>query len=157
MQLSSAAFQQDATIPREFTCDGANTSPELSWRDAPAQAKSFALIMHDPDAPRTGGFTHWLLYNIPANVAALEPNMPTQDRVPGTGTQGKNDFGKIGYAGPCPPSGTHRYYVRLFALNAELNLKPGATHDEIQDAIRGHILDKAELMGTYRRASERVA
>jgi hypothetical protein len=157
MQLNSSAFQHGASIPREFTCDGANTSPELSWRDAPAQAQSFALIMHDPDAPRAGGFTHWVLYNIPANVAALEPNMPTHERVPGIGVQGKNGSGKIGYMGPCPPSGRHRYFVRLYALDTELNVKPGASHEQVQEAMRGHVLQEAELMGTYARSSEKAA
>jgi Raf kinase inhibitor-like YbhB/YbcL family protein len=157
MQLTSAAFQQAASIPRQFTCDGADTSPELAWRDAPAKTKSFALIMHDPDAPRAGGYTHWVLYNIPAKVAALEPDMPRQEHVAGIGVQGKNDSGKLGYMGPCPPSGTHRYFVRLYALDAELNLKPGASHTELQDAMRDHVLAQAELMGTYARTSERAA
>jgi Raf kinase inhibitor-like YbhB/YbcL family protein len=157
MQLSSAAFQQGNNIPQQYTCDGENTSPELSWRDAPAHTKSFALIMHDPDAPRAGGFTHWVLYNIAAGVAALEPKVPPQERVPGIGVQGKNDAGKIGYMGPCPPSGTHRYFVRLYALDAELNLKPGASKQELETAIRGHVLEEAELMGTYARSSKKVA
>lgn len=157
MQLTSSAFQQGAGIPRQFTCDGANRSPELSWRDAPAQTRSFVLIMHDPDAPRAGGFTHWVLYNIPANVGAVEPNVPPQGRIAGIGVQGKNDSGKIGYTGPCPPSGTHRYFLRLYALDTELNLQPGASHQEVEDAIRGHVLEQAELMGTYARASQRAA
>jgi Raf kinase inhibitor-like YbhB/YbcL family protein len=151
MQLASADFQHLGEIPPEFTCDGGNRSPELSWRDAPPTTKSFALVMHDPDAPRPGGFTHWILYNIPSNVAALEPIMPSEGRIPGTGVQGRNDNGEIGYMGPCPPSGTHRYFVRLYALDAELKLAPGASRGELETAMRGHVLDQTELMGTYAR------
>lgn len=158
MQLTSSAFHQGGTIPRKFTCDGDNTSPEFSWRDAPEQTKSFALIMHDPDAPRAGGFTHWVLYNIPANIASLEPNMPKdKQHITGTGVQGKNDAGKLGYMGPCPPSGSHRYFVRLYAIDTELQLPPGATHDQVRMAMRDHVLEEAELMGTYSRASREAA
>ncbi len=157
MQLTSSAFSHGSPVPRQFTCEGANTSPEFSWRDAPAQTKSFALIMHDPDAPRAGGFTHWVLYNVPANVAALQPDVPAQERLSGIGIQGKNDAGKIGYMGPCPPSGTHRYFVRLYALDGELQLPPGANHKQLEEAMRGRVLEQAELMGTYKKASEKVA
>jgi Raf kinase inhibitor-like YbhB/YbcL family protein len=157
MQLTSSAFQQGGPIPARFTCDDENISPDLSWEDVPPEAKSFALIMHDPDAPREGGFTHWILYNIPANVTELEPNIPKEQGVPGIGVQGKNDAGKIGYMGPCPPFGTHRYFLRVYALDTELNLRPGASLEQLQEAMRGHILDEAELMGTYARASKRAA
>lgn len=157
MQLMSSFFQHEGKIPASFTCDGENISPELSWRDAPDQTQSFVLLMHDPDAPRAGGFTHWVLYNIPASVAALEPNVRKEERLAGIGVQGKNDSGKIGYMGPCPPSGTHRYFVRLYALDIELNLKPGASTEQVQKAMRGHVLDQAELMGRYARRSERAA
>ena len=157
MQLTSSAFQHEGKIPARFTCDGENQSPEFSWRDAPAETKFFALIMHDPDAPRPGGFTHWVLYDIPASNGAIMPHVPRQERVAGTGVQGKNDAGKIGYMGPCPPSGTHRYFVRLYALDKELKLNPGATREEVERAIRGHVLEQAELMGTYARSSERAA
>lgn len=158
MQLMSATFQHESTIPVECTGDGNNTSPELSWRDAPAQTKSFAITMHDPDAQRPGGFTHWLLYDIPANVATLEPIMPKEERVPGTGVQGKNDFGKIGYMGPSPPpSQKHRYFLRLYALDIDLALAPGASYEELQRAIDGHIIETAELMGSYSRPADRAA
>jgi len=150
MQLTSSSFQHGMSIPRQFTCEGANISPELSWRDAPREAKSFALILHDSDAPRPGGFTHWVLYDIPSEVASVEPKMPAQERIPGVGIQGKNDSGKIGYIGPCPPSGLHRYFVRLYALDlAELKLPPGASKEQLEQAMRGHVLEQAELMGTY--------
>jgi Raf kinase inhibitor-like YbhB/YbcL family protein len=157
MQLTSSSFQHQAGIPARFTCDGENISPELSWSDAPPEAKSFALIMHDPDAPRAGGFTHWLLYNIPASVAHLEPNVPGREQVAGTGVQGKNDSGQIGYMGPCPPSGTHRYFLRLYALDNELRLGPGAALKQLEQAIGGHVMAQTELMGTYSRAAKRAA
>lgn len=113
--------------------------------------------MHDPDAPRPGGFTHWVLFNIPANVAAIEPSVPPEGTISGIGVQGNNDAGKIGYMGPCPPSGTHRYFVRLYALDVELKLKPGASHEQVQDAMSGHVIAQAELMGTYARGSQKVA
>jgi Raf kinase inhibitor-like YbhB/YbcL family protein len=99
--------------------------------------------MHDPDAPRHGGFTHWVLYNIPGNVAHLEPNVPRKEQVAGTGTQGKNDSGQIGYMVPCPPSGTHRYFLRLYALERYLELKPGATQKQVEQAMSGHVLAQA--------------
>lgn len=157
MQLTSAAFQHERPIPAEYTCEGENHSPELSWRDAPPQTKSFALVMHDPDAPRHGGFTHWLLYRIPASAGALEPNMPMGEEIPGTGIQGRNDSGKIGYMGPCPPTGTHSYYFHLYALDIELQLPPGATREQLEQAIQGHVLEHAELMGRYTRSAKKSA
>lgn len=157
MQLTSTAFQHQAKIPARLTCDGENTSPELSWRDAPSETKSFALIMHDPDAPRAGGFTHWVLYSIPAGISHLEPNVPKRDRISGTGIQGRNDSGKTGYMGPCPPSGTHRYFLRLYALDKELKLPSGLTREGLERAMEGHILEQTELMGTYARAAQKVA
>jgi Raf kinase inhibitor-like YbhB/YbcL family protein len=157
MQLTSSAFQHQGGIPQTFTCDGENSSPEFSWKDAPAQTKSFALIMDDPDAPKAGGFTHWVLYNIPSSMASIPPNVPRQERVSGLGVQGKNDSGKIGYMGPCPPSGVHRYFVRLYALDTELDLKPGASRERVMQAIRDHIIEKAELMGTYARTAKKAA
>src|SRR5262249_11960067 len=120
-QLTSSAFETESNIPAQFSCEGRNISPELSWSGAPAGTKTFALIMHDPDARVSGGYTHWVLYNIPAAVHHLAENVPNQDRVSGGGMQGKNDAGKYGYTGPCPPSGTHRYYFRLYALDTELD------------------------------------
>jgi Raf kinase inhibitor-like YbhB/YbcL family protein len=157
MQLTSSAFQSGAKIPTQFTCEGDEISPELSWRDVPSETESLVLTLRDPDAPKAGGFTHWVLYNIPPTVRHIEPNVPRQPVVAGLGLQGKNDAGKIGYVGPCPPSGTHRYFVRLFALNAELRLRPGASHEEVRQAMGGHILDRAELMGTYARKAGRAA
>ncbi|MGA7293721.1 MAG: YbhB/YbcL family Raf kinase inhibitor-like protein [Terriglobales bacterium] len=148
MQLTSTAFKSGDKIPSRYTCEGTNVSPEFSWTGSPAEAKAFALIMHDPDAARPGGFTHWVLYNIPADTFRIPDAVPTQKAIAEIGTQGQNDAGKIGYTGPCPPSGTHRYVVRLFALDLILKLPPGAKHEELKDAMKGHILAQAELMGT---------
>jgi len=157
MRLTSTAFQQASSIPIKCTCDGENVSPALSWKGAPPKTKSFALIMHDPDAPRAGGYIHWVLYNIPADVAALQPNLPQAEHIAGLCAQGKNDSGRVGYTGPCPPSGTHRYIFRLYALDTELNLKPGASHQQARETMRGHILEQTELMGTYAGISAKAA
>ena len=157
MQLTSAAFQAGSAISSKFTCEGKDVSPEFSWRDAPVETKTFALVLHDPDAPRAGGFTHWVVYNIPANTGHIGEGTPKQGRVPDVGLQGRNDSGKIGYMGPCPPSGAHRYVARLYALDAELPLAPGASHKELSSAMEGHILAEAELVGTYAKKSIRAA
>ncbi len=157
MRLTSRVFQPGSAIPKRFTCEGENISPELSWSDAPPQTKTFALVIHDPDAPRAGGFTHWVLYNIPANCRSLPEHVTNGDNLSGGGMQGVNDTGKQGYMGPCPPSGRHRYYVRLYALDVELPLAPGANHSELAAAMRGHELERAELMGTYQKHSGRAA
>jgi Raf kinase inhibitor-like YbhB/YbcL family protein len=149
MQLKSSAYRAGGAIPLRYTCEGDDISPEFSWTDVPAGTKSLALILHDPDAPREGGFTHWVVYNIDPILKEIAENTPKDEKFAGIGLQGKNDAGKIGYKGPCPPSGSHRYIARLFALDAELNLKPGASHQEVTSAMEGHILDKAALMGTY--------
>jgi Raf kinase inhibitor-like YbhB/YbcL family protein len=157
LQLTSSSFSAEGNIPRQFTCEGDDTSPELTWKNAPQGTKSFALIVHDPDAPRSGGFTHWVVYNIPANVTQIPQGAPKGDKLPDGGIQGKNDNNQNGYMGPCPPSGTHRYYFYLYALDTELNLQPGATKDEVEKAIKGHLLAKAELMGRYKKGSEKAA
>ena len=157
MQLTSTAFQLGGEIPSNFTSDGEDVSPDLSWKDAPKETKSFVLIVHDPDAPRTGGFTHWVLYNISPQTEHIQENVPEGEQIAGLGIQGKNDAGKLAYIGPAPPSGVHRYFFRLFALDSSLDLKPGATHKEVSAAMKGHILAQAELMGTYEKKSQRAA
>ena len=157
MQLTSSSFQQGSEIPSHYTSDGEDVSPELSWRDAPAQTKSFVLIVHDPDAPGPGGFTHWVVYNIPPETGHIDENVPDTERITGLGMQGKNDGGKIGYMGPAPPSGTHRYFFRLYALDTVLDLSVHPTHKEVSGAIKEHVLEQAELMGTYQNKRERAA
>jgi Raf kinase inhibitor-like YbhB/YbcL family protein len=150
MQLVSSAFQPGAPIPARFTCDGQDLSPPLQWSGHPAQTKSFALIMDDPDAPG-GTFVHWVLYNVPPVTLALPEAVPSKSSLGDGSRQGRNSFGKTGYGGPCPPSGTHRYFFRLYALNRELELAAGATREQLLSAMKGHVLAEAELMGRYAR------
>ena len=157
MKLISSAFEAGGAIPRRYTCEGDDISPPLSWTGAPKETKSFVLILHDPDAPRRGGFTHWVMYDIPANVTALEENVPRQSKIPGLGIQGRNDAGNIGYIGPCPPSGQHRYFSWLYALRAGLNLPPGATYEQIKSALEKTVIEQTELIGTYAKGKERAA
>jgi Raf kinase inhibitor-like YbhB/YbcL family protein len=153
MKLICQEIREGKPIPRRFTCDGENISPRLRWENPPEAAKSFALIIHDPDAPRYDGFTHWVLYNIPPSVSEIPENVPKdQPQIRGLGVQGKNDAAQIGYMGPCPPSGSHRYFARLYALRTELPLKPGAAREEVESAMQGLEIEHAETMGTYSRA-----
>src|SRR5712692_689410 len=148
--LTSTAFQEGQPIPRQHTCDGVNVSPALEWSGAPQNAKTLAIICDDPDAP-SGTWVHWVLYNLPADRIGLGENVPATENVPGDGLQGTNDFQKIGYGGPCPPSGTHHYFFKLYALDGELSLKAGATKAELLKAMEGHIIAQTQLMGTYKR------
>jgi Raf kinase inhibitor-like YbhB/YbcL family protein len=145
LSIGSAAFPHNGTIPPEHTCDGADTSPPLSIRNVPAKARSLALVVDDPDAPGKT-WVHWLAWNIGADTAEIPSNA-----VPPGALQGRNDFGKTAYGGPCPPSGTHRYFFKLYALDAVLPLKAGAAKEQLEAAMKGHILEKAELIGLYRR------
>ncbi len=148
--LTSPAFNDGAAIPLSYTCDGQNTSPELRWRGAPAATVSFALIMHDPDAPRAGGFTHWVIFNIPATANGLAAAITGQAKF-GDGTvQGNNSAGAPGYTGPCPPtSETHHYQFHLYALDRMMNVASGATKDQLEAAMSGHILAEARLTGLF--------
>lgn len=151
ISISSSAFQNGADIPRKFTCDGADVSPDLSWTDPPAGTQSFALIADDPDAP-VGTWTHWVLFDLPASTRQLSENVSKVDELPGGGRQGRNDFKRIGYGGPCPPPGKpHRYFFKLYAVGRKLELKAGASKQEVEQALQGHTLAKAELMGKYKR------
>ena len=154
LSLSSAAFKEGAAIPPKYTCDGADVSPPLSWDGAPAGTKSFALIVDDPDAP-AGTWVHWVLVNVPGNAITLAENIPKMETLKkelSGAVQGKNDFRRIGYGGPCPPPGpAHRYFFQLYALDAPLQAKPGVTKQELEAAMQGHVLMMAQLMGTYTR------
>ncbi len=151
LALKSTAFEAGGTIPVEYTCDGANISPPLSWEGVPAQTRSLALIMDDPDAP-AGTWVHWLLYNIPPQVTELAEALSDARQLPGIGLQGHNSFKNSGYGGPCPPRGNpHRYFFRLYALDKVLDLEPGAERRELEAAMQGHILAQGEIMATYRR------
>jgi Raf kinase inhibitor-like YbhB/YbcL family protein len=150
IKITSTVFQDGGSLPRPYTCDGPNVSPSLRWDGVPAQAKTLALVCDDPDAPGQV-WVHWVLYNLPAETLGLVENVPKLDKLPGGGLQGTNDFHKIGYDGPCPPRGIHRYYFKLYALDAELPLEPGATKDELLKAMEGHVLAEGQLMGKYQK------
>ncbi len=150
MQVTSPAFTEGAMIPRRYTCDGDNVSPPLQWGGVPAQAQSIALIAADPDAPG-GTWTHWVLFDLPANANGLPESVPAQAGVPGGGAQGTNSFRKLGYGGPCPPGGTHRYSFKLYALDKTLALMSDAGAREVQAAMQGHVLAEGALMGRYKR------
>ncbi len=142
--ITSPAFQEGGTIPVKYSCDGQNISPQLDWSSLPDGAKSLVLIVEDPDAPG-GTFIHWVLYGLPASLKGLAEGA-------NTGVQGTNSFRKGGYGGPCPPRGsTHRYYFKLYALDTNLNLKPGASKSDVEKASSGHILAQGQLMGRFGR------
>ena len=144
MKLTSTVFQNNAPIPSEYTCDGADLSPPLIISDVPPNAKSLILIMDDPDAP-VGNWDHWVVFNIPPSANQIQKGKEPD------GAAGKNSWGKAGYGGPCPPSGTHRYFFKLYALDTELNLPEGSPKKDIEKEMQGHIVAKAELMGIYKR------
>lgn len=151
LKLSSPAFQEGQAIPMKYTADGRNVPPPLRWTDPPAGTRSFVLICEDPDAPR-GTFTHWVLFNVPAEVRELTEEASQEAGLPPGAIQGRNDFGKLGYGGPSPPRGKpHRYFFKLYALDRQLDLRSGATKDQVQAAMKGHILAEGQLMGTYAR------
>ncbi|HEY3290484.1 MAG TPA: YbhB/YbcL family Raf kinase inhibitor-like protein [Anaerolineae bacterium] len=150
MKISSSAFVAGQPIPSKYTCDGQNVSVPLAWSDAPANTKAFALITDDPDAPGRI-FVHWVIFNIPVTSQALTEGVKT-DKVLADGTrQGNNDASRSGYMGPCPPSGVHHYYFKLYALDSMLTLEAGATKDQLLKAMQGHILAQTEIIGTYSR------
>ena len=148
MDLTSSAFSQGQPIPTKFTCKGADVSPQLAWAEPPAGTQSFALIMDDPDAP-VGTWVHWVLFNIPAAARGLPESVPTTPKLADGSLQGKTSAGSSGYHGPCPPSGTHRYFFKLYALDSILNLTSSADKKALLAAMEGHILTQAELMGTF--------
>ena len=139
-------------IPKEYTCDGANISPQLAWDSMPEKTKSWALIVDDPDAPGKT-WVHWVAFNIPGNVKEMPENIPAHETLNcfGEGRQGTNDFKKMGYGGPCPPTGAHRYYFHLYALDTDLTLDSSTTKEQLLKAIAGHVLAEGELMGKYQR------
>jgi len=149
LTVTSTAFEHEAPIPREYTCDGADASPPLQWSPGPPGTAAYALIMDDPDAPR-GTWVHWVAWNIPqpALVDVIPGNVQKLDD--GT-AQGTNSWPKLGYGGPCPPSGTHRYFFKIYALDTTLDLSWKTTKDQLLAAMQGHILAQGELMGTYQR------
>ncbi len=144
MEITSSAFEHEGKIPSRYTCDGEDISPPLEFADVPEEAKSLVLVMDDPDA-LAGTFDHWLAWNIPANTKSIEEGKEPE------GVQGTTDFGRKGYGGPCPPSGEHRYFFKLYALDTELDLPEGSSKEDLEKAMGGHIVEQAVLMGKYSR------
>ena len=151
LRMTSASFEADADIPAKYSCHESNVSPALAWMDVPAATRGFALIMDDPDAPK-GTVTHWIIYDLPAVARSLPEGVPTSKKLPDGSMQGKNVRGKSGYTGPCPGKGgpAHHYFFKLYALDAKTNLKPNAKREEVEAAMKGHILAKAELIGRFK-------
>ncbi len=153
LELTSAAFESGETMPTRYTCEGADVSPPLAWRGVPRDARSLVLICDDPDSTN-GPWSHWVLYDVPADRDGLKEDVPPDGRLSWGGIQGRNDFGNPGYGGPCPspPGSTHHYHFRLYALDESLDLPPGATRQQVLDRIQDHILDQTELIGLYTRS-----
>jgi len=150
IRVESSVFTEGGLIPRKYACDGADISPPLSWSGIPEGSKSLAIIADDPDAP-AGTWVHWVVYNLPTDLIGLPENIPKQKTLTSGGAQGTTDFRKVGYGGPCPPSGTHRYFFKVYALDALLDLDAGATKKELLKAMEGHIIAQGEVVGKYKR------
>jgi len=151
LDVSSTAFEDGGRIPVKYTCSGEDVSPDLQWSRGPPATESYALVVDDPDAPG-GPFTHWTIFNIPANVTRLTEGVAASGRLDDGSTQGKNHFGRIGYGGPCPPAGKpHHYHINVYALDTRLRLGPGVSKDDLLKAMNGHILAQGELIGIYGR------
>jgi Raf kinase inhibitor-like YbhB/YbcL family protein len=151
LTLTSSAFRDGEPIPVIHSCDGEDLSPQLAWTGAPVETRTFALICDDPDAPR-GTWVHWLISNLGADTVELGQGVPPRPQLPSGARQGLNDGGDLGYAGPCPPPGApHRYFFRLYSLDTALNLPPGVNRSDLEAAMRGHILARGTIMGTYQR------
>jgi Raf kinase inhibitor-like YbhB/YbcL family protein len=148
--ITSTGFTDEDMIPRQYTCDGEDISPPLAWTGIPEGTKSLTLICDDPDAP-VGTWVHWVLFNIPPSAKELGAKVPSKDTLDNGAKHGTNDFGKLGYGGPCPPGGTHRYYFKLYALDAEIPSEAGITKAQLLKEMEGHILAEGQLMGRYKR------
>lgn len=153
IQIASPAFKNGRFIPKTYTCEGDNISPPFVISQVPQDAKSLALIAEDPDAPM-GTWIHWVIFNIPPNSLQLDASIPNTKVLSNGTKQGLNDFRKIGYGGPCPPEGTHRYFFKIFALNKVLQLEAGAIKSDLIKAMHGHILSESETMGLFSKSKE---
>ena len=151
LEIKSPDFAAGGTIPRQFTCDGEDRSPALEWNAPPQGTKSFALIGDDPDAP-VGTWVHWVVFDLPASARGIPQNFPKTEQSADGARQGRNDFKKIGYGGPCPPPGKpHRYFFKVYALDTQLNLQAGSSKKDVEKAMQGHVLAQGEYMGRYGR------
>ena len=150
IKITSSAFEDGGMIPAKYTCDGADVSPALQWDAVPEGTKSIALICDDPDAPM-GTWVHWVLFNLPADTKELKENIPHDKTLPNGAIQGITDFGRNGYGGPCPPSGIHRYFFKIYALDTKIELSNSANKSQLVEAMKDHILAQGQLMGKYKR------
>ncbi|UCF95675.1 MAG: YbhB/YbcL family Raf kinase inhibitor-like protein [Desulfobacterales bacterium] len=150
LQITSSALTEGRMIPKRYTCDGEDVSPDLACTGVPGGTQSLALICDDPDAP-VGTWVHWVLFNIPADVTELPGAVPPEKTLKNGARHGINDFRRLGYGGPCPPGGTHRYFFKLYALDTSINLESGTTKAQLLEAMEGHILAEGQLMGKYKR------
>ena len=150
IKITSSAFENGGMIPAKYTCDGADVSPPLQWETVTEGTRSIALICDDPDAPM-GTWVHWVLFNMPAEANELAENIPAEETLPNGAMQGVSDFGRIGYGGPCPPGGTHRYFFKVYALDTKVDLQAGADKRQLLKAMEGHILSQGQLIGKYKR------
>ena len=150
IKITSSAFENGGTIPSKYTCDGADISPPLQWQNVPEGTACIAVICDDPDAPM-GTFVHWVLYNLPADITQLAENIPAVDTLPNTAKQGVSDFRRTGYGGPCPPSGAHRYFFKIYALDAKLDVPARVDKADLLKAMKGHVLAQGQLIGKYKR------
>lgn len=151
LTLNVHGFEAGEKIPAVFACDGDDISPQLSWKGIPEETMSLAVLMYDPDAPR-GTFNHWILYNIPPSITTIDENVPSGEKVEGTGTHGKNDFGNTEYGGPCPPAGKeHRYFFELVCLKSNEKIKAGLSREEFEREIEGNVIQRVTYMGVYER------
>lgn len=150
ISITSNAFSEGGMIPAEYTCDGKDISPQISWSGIPKNTRSIVLIADDPDAP-AGTWVHWVVYNIPPERKVFGEGIQPRESLDDGTMQGKNDFGRIGYGGPCPPGGTHRYYFRIYALEEKPDVRPGLTKKQIMEKIKDLIVSEGHLMGKYGR------
>jgi Raf kinase inhibitor-like YbhB/YbcL family protein len=158
IKVTSPAFQPGGPIPSKYTCEGQDISPPLAWSGAPSSTKTFALIVDDPDAPDPAKpqrvYVHWVVYNIPATTTSL-PENASKTGLPKGAVQGKNDWGKPQYGGPCPPIGRHRYFFKVYALDAELSGLSSPAKADLERAMKGHVIDSGELIGTYQKSAKK--
>ena len=150
IRITSPAFEDGEAIPKKYTCDDLDISPPLEWTDVPEGTKTIVIVCDDPDAPMKT-WVHWVIFNIPGDVVRLLENVPPEKELANGARQGMNDFHKVGYGGPCPPSGTHRYFFKIYALDSTLDLPAGISKSHLMIAIEGHVLSESHLMGTYTR------
>jgi Raf kinase inhibitor-like YbhB/YbcL family protein len=150
IQITSPVFEDGGEIPEKYTCDDLDVSPPLEWIDVPENTKTIAIVCDDPDAPMKT-WIHWIIFNIPGDVTELPENVPPEKELENGAKQGMNDFHKVGYGGPCPPSGTHRYFFKIYALDITLDLPAGVSKSHLMIAMEGHVISESHLMGTYTR------